>query len=172
MKTNLILKPILLITTILLSSCFRLLEEYPLPLGPGDTLPQFSVTDNNGNIVTDETLKEGVAVIIHFNTWCPDCVEEMPHLERIYQLYKDRASFIAIARGEGKDAVDPFMTSGGYSFPYACEPDRTIWSLFDKGAMKGVPAVYLSAPGGTIVGHWYEEDDIQELENILNNETL
>lgn len=55
----------------------------------------FATTDLNGNPV-DESLLDGYDVII-FNVWepwCSPCVSEMPDLERLYQLYKDKGVLV------------------------------------------------------------------------------
>lgn len=55
----------------------------------------FNTTDLNGNTV-DESILEGYSLIL-FNVWepwCGFCVEEMPELEHIYQMYKEQGVLI------------------------------------------------------------------------------
>ena len=67
----------------------------------GDLAPEFTATDMNGNemfVVKDENGKElklsdyrGNVVFLNFwYTTCPPCIQEMPDMEIVNRVFKDR----------------------------------------------------------------------------------
>jgi len=58
--------------------------------------PEFSLPDLQGKMISSKSLK-GKFVVIHFaTTWCPFCNAEAPHLEALYQEYKQRGVEVLI----------------------------------------------------------------------------
>lgn len=49
-----------------------------IELVAGDKLPAFSVTMNDGRVVTHESLRGKVSFIVFFNTGCKDCRRNFP----------------------------------------------------------------------------------------------
>ena len=119
--------------------------EEPGNIQVGDTLPDFSVTLNNGELVNKKSLEGKISLIVLFSTTCPDCQKLFPSIERLYNEYKDDDKFIllTISRAEGEDIVGKFMTGKGYTFPYSPQETRDVYSLF---APSIVPRVYISNP--------------------------
>ena len=56
-----------------------------IELVAGDKLPAFSVTMNDGRVVTHESLRGKVSFIVFFNTGCKDCRRELPVIQQIYE---------------------------------------------------------------------------------------
>lgn len=50
-------------------------EEGTVDLQTGENIPVFSVVMDDGQIITSETLKGEVSLIVFFHTGCPDCPE-------------------------------------------------------------------------------------------------
>lgn len=55
----------------------------------GNPVPAFSVTleDENGTVVTNETMKGQYYMIDFWATWCGPCVSEMPELHQVYKEF-------------------------------------------------------------------------------------
>ena len=53
----------------------------------GETLPDFEVVMNDGNVVSDDILKKSVSVVMFFHTSCPDCRQVLPEMQKIYDEY-------------------------------------------------------------------------------------
>ena len=46
-------------------------QEYEIAVG--DDIPDFTVTMNDGSVVTAENLRKGKSLIMFFHSDCPDC---------------------------------------------------------------------------------------------------
>lgn len=75
-----------------------------IELVAGDKLPVFSVTMNDGRVVTHESLRGKVSFIVFFNTGCKDCRRELPVIQQIYE-HHPHMPLIAISRAEDAASV-------------------------------------------------------------------
>ncbi|MDM7325404.1 MAG: TlpA disulfide reductase family protein [Thermus sp.] len=66
---------------------------------PGQRLPEFSLLDPKGNLVTPATMKKP-AVIVFWASWCPVCRAEFPGLHQVAE--ETKVPFYVISR-EPKD---------------------------------------------------------------------
>lgn len=112
----------------------------------GDSLPWFSIVMSDGRTVTPATLLGHEAVIVFFNTDCPDCRRELPLLQARYDAYPE-VEYVCIARAEGAQTISEFWSENGLTLPWSAQPDRKVYSLF---ATAGIPRTYTIAPSGLI----------------------
>ncbi|UOE54036.1 TlpA disulfide reductase family protein [Cytobacillus oceanisediminis] len=64
-------------------------EDLPVGLEKGNLAPDFELSDMEGNPVKLSDYR-GKAVLLNFwASWCPPCRAEMPHMEKLYNKYKD-----------------------------------------------------------------------------------
>jgi thiol-disulfide isomerase/thioredoxin len=73
-------------------------NQVGLPVG---TVPEaVTLEDLDGNAVDLASYIGGGPVVFEFwATWCPVCAKLAPELDRAYERFKDRASFVVIAVG-------------------------------------------------------------------------
>ena len=130
----------------------RCIQEDPdvFSLKPGDALPEFSVEDNGGNIVSTATLRGKVCLIAFVNTGCPDCRKELPEIESAYQQFKDNevVRFIIISRSQGYESLTEYWTNNQLTIPYSAQEDDAV---FKKFASQNIPRIYIASPQGIIV---------------------
>ena len=114
-------------------------------LGVGDSVPDFTVTMNDGSQVTGVSLREGISVIVFFTTQCPDCRETLPHIQRLYQEYaSEDVKFALISREDTEENIYFFWKDNGFTMPFSAQADRRIYELF---ARSRVPRVYICRDG-------------------------
>lgn len=135
--------------TYALGSCVN--EEEPKNIGVegGDRLPSFSVTLNDGQTVSNASLKGSIAVIEFFNTGCSDCRESFPVFQALWEEYSDNpeVKVFAIAREETKEEIEAYWTEHSLTIPFSPQPDRQIYNLF---ATVGIPRIYIANRDGII----------------------
>lgn len=98
----------------------------------GQAIPEFSLYDLEGNLVTSESYK-GQFLIIHIaTTWCPYCNAEAPHLEAISQEYQDKnVKVLIIDVREPATLVDEKLRQRfNLTFPVLLDPEGTVAGSF------------------------------------------
>ena len=114
----------------------------------GDRLPDFSVTMNNGTVVTGAQLRETVSVVLFFHSSCPDCRQALPRVQRLYDEYLlQGVQFALISRAEESPSIAEYWLEQGFSMPYSAQKDRAVYELFAKSR---VPRIYISDDSGVV----------------------
>jgi len=116
-------------------------------LPTGESAPEFSLEDLDGNEVrlTDQ---RGQVVLVNFwATWCGPCLQELPHIQQIHEKYQDQGLVVlAISTDHQKSAVRPFVEKNGYTFPVLFV-DEEVENVYQ---IRGIPVVYLIDRTGVI----------------------
>lgn len=131
-------------------------------LGVGDSVPDFTITMNDGTQMSGKQLREGVSCIVFFTTLCPDCQQMLPHLQSIYEEYQPLGvKFALISREEGPESVHEYWESKGYTMPYSAQEDRTVYELF---ARTRVPRIYMNEEG--IIRAIFTDNPVPEYDDM------
>lgn len=84
--------------------------------------PGFSLDKLGGGIINLADYKGKKPVVLDFwASWCPNCQRDMPHLNALYQTYKDKVEVIGIDLQEDAATVQQFVASRGLDFPIALD---------------------------------------------------
>jgi len=116
----------------------------------GERAPPFRIKDIDGMEFATDDLRGKVIALNFFATWCGACMKELPHLEKLWDQYRDRKDFalVVIGREETNDSLAAFKQKRGFSFPMAADRARSVYSLYAK---EFIPRTYLISRDGTIV---------------------
>lgn len=94
---------------------------------PGDSAPNFTITADNGRVITPSNFGGRLLVLNFWATWCQPCVEEVPSLD---QFAKDMAGTGVVVLGVSvdKDAnrYRAFLDRSRVSFTTARDPEAKI----------------------------------------------
>ncbi len=98
----------------------------------GDTIPKFSTTDENGNIVTDEVLRGKKTIIFFYpkdNT--PGCTAEACSLRDHYGTFDDKGYVIYGVSADTEKKHQNFIKK--YSFPFSllADTEKEMIKAFD-----------------------------------------
>ena len=138
---------LVLVTAVMMVSCIKD-DVSGADLKPGDSLPDFEVVMNDGSIVSDNSLKGYVSVVVFFSTVCPDCQQVLPQMQKIYDEYLPQGvKFILISREQEEDEIEPYWKECGYTMPYAPQKTRDV---YEKFAQSRIPRVYICDKNGII----------------------
>ena len=107
------------------SSAVDLTQERPMA-------PDFELSDLNGNTVSLSSLRGKVVLVNFWATWCPPCREEIPSMDRLYQLlHSEGVELLAInVEADGPQTVPKFMQRVPFSFPVLYDGDGTVQRKF------------------------------------------
>lgn len=160
---NKLIKAASIVVMALLSGCIKE-GQNSTELKIGDSLPSFSITMNDGSVVSDASLKGRISLIMFFHTTCPDCQRTLPHMQKIYEEYKDNesVSFTLISREQKAEEINEYWRKNALSLPYSAQETRNIYNLF---ASDRIPRVYISNSKG-IIQHIYTDDPTPTYEDL------
>jgi thiol-disulfide isomerase/thioredoxin len=82
-------------------------------------LTALNAQDLNGNRWTMTNLKGKSTFINIWATWCGPCRDELPQVQKLYELTKDRKDIqvITIAVDDNPGLIGPFVADNHYTFP-------------------------------------------------------
>ncbi len=123
----------------------------------GDRLPDFEVVMNDGSVVDDVILSEGVSVVMFFHTSCPDCQQALPRMQQIYDEYISKGVYFAfISREESMVDIESYFNEKGLKLPYSAQNDRKVYEQF---AQTRIPRIYICEKGG-IIRYIFTDDPV------------
>ncbi|PTX45150.1 peroxiredoxin [Christiangramia gaetbulicola] len=94
--------------------------------------PDFELPDLDGKMVQLQDYKDKILVLHIATTWCPFCNAEAPHLEKLYQEYKDKGvEVLIIDVKEPKELVEQQLKKKhDLSFPILLDTDGEVAASF------------------------------------------
>jgi len=101
-----------------------------------------------------------VAVVEFWATWCPPCRTSIPHLNKLYNQYKDRGvSFVGIT-SEGESVVNAFIKKMGddFSYPVALDTSNSVTQAFP---VAGIPVAFVVGKDGSVVWQGHPMKDLE-----------
>ena len=70
----------------------------------------FTLKDMQGDTHRLSSYRGNVVLINFWATWCPPCVEELPSMQRLQNMYKGKPfTILTIDVGEPADLIQPFL---------------------------------------------------------------
>lgn len=146
------------------SGCINDNEPEGPSLAVGDPLPQFSVTMNDGEVVSTNSLKGKVPVIIFFNTDCSDCQKELPVIQQLWEKYRNdsKVMVLAIAREETEEEISKYWREHDLTLPYSPQETREVYSLF---APSVIPRIYIADQDGVIKAN-FDDSQLPTLDTL------
>jgi peroxiredoxin len=115
----------------------------------------------------------GKLVLLNFwATWCAPCLQEMPSMERLYQMFK-QTDFVLLAVSmdrQGAQAAKPYVERLQLSFPVLVDYTNDIGRQY---GVRGLPSTYLIDPNGRLLGaavgarDWYRTEAKALIAGIL-----
>ena len=133
--------------------------------------PDFTLRDVDGRTVhLSDYLGKQVVLLDFWATWCTPCAGELPHLQRLYQTYRDQGFVVLAVAMDGPETmadVTPFARRHGLTFPVLLDEETRVVGAFNP--RRAAPLNVLIARDGTIAGvrEGFGEGDEQQLEGDI-----
>lgn len=129
----------------------------------GQPAPDFQFRFPDGQESSLSKLRGRVVLINFWTTECPNCVEEMPYLQQIYEEWSGRVVVLAINLGEGEGVVKRFLQEHGFSLSVLLDSRGGTGEVYRVVAL---PISYLIDRNGIIqgrkVGAFADKEEIEE----------
>lgn len=127
------------------------------------TAPDFQLTDLKGNPLVLSSLQGKVVLLDFWATWCPPCLEELPHFKELYAAYRGQGlEIVGVALDQGGgEVVRPFAQKNGVLYPLAIGTSRLTQAY---GGIRGIPTTFLIDKKGRIAAKFvgYRSKEIFE----------
>ena len=137
----------------------------------GQPAPDFALPTLDGEVFRLSDQRGKVVLVNFFATWCPPCIDEMPHLQdRVWQRFAgDRFAMVSVARQETIQVVAPFVRERGLSWTFALDAQREAFALYAKAY---IPRNYVIDAAGEIVyqSQGFAEDDFAQMVATITRE--
>lgn len=101
----------------------------------GKKLPSFTAKDINGKVYTEKYTDAKATFLNFWFASCAPCIQEVPHLEKLYNMFKDNADFRFYAvTFETIEVVKKFIQQHKITYPILFVADSTARRLnFGRG---------------------------------------
>lgn len=132
---------------------------------PNTKAPSFTLTDNNGNKVSDSSLNGNVYIIQGFAPGCSSCAREIATLNKVYEKFKDKnLEIISIDIGSNdiNGALDTKEQFNGGNWIWTFDSDDVAIKL----EMRTLESTYIIDKEGIIR---YKDESLSD-SNILSQE--
>lgn len=137
------------------------------------TASDFSLLDQYGNSHSLSQYRGKSVVLIFWATWCSDCMEELPDIEKLYTEYQNLqegpvilgVNTLNCEPETDSEGVADFMRENSYTFPTLMDEDGKV---FEEYNIRTYPTTYIISSEGEII------DCIKEViyfEDILDKST-
>lgn len=159
-------KPRVLLPLIVAAAALAYVASRPNPLvNVGQPAPGFQLAGLNGQTVSLSSYRGKLVLVNFWASWCPECVEEFPTLEKAYRKHRaDGFEVIAPSLDErGRKAVMPFMAKVETSFTVCLADPKTAAAY----GVRGLPVSFLIGRDGVVLKSYLGAIEPSQLENDI-----
>ena len=137
--------------SLLLWGIFALAQEPGKGLTPMPVrtqAPDFDLMDMDGNRHRLSDYRGRVVIVNFWATWCPPCREEMPSMQRAWELLEPEGIvMLAVNVGESEDTIFQFTANYPVEFPLPMDRDSKV---IDSWPIMGLPTTFVVDPRGRL----------------------
>ncbi len=137
----------------------------PVKLTVGDLAPQFSRDDLQGQVFDLKAQRGKIVLIDFWASWCPPCIEEIPHLSQLQKQYgRSGLQVVGISMDDSSDITRKTMRNIAFDYPVVAG-DAKFGNLY--GGVLGLPLQYLVGGDGRILAIWSGEVALATLDKAI-----
>ena len=115
----------------------------PVPdrLRPGNSLPNFTAVDEEGNILESSSLRGSAAVLLFVRgTWCPFCSKQVANLTKFYKEITDSGARLVLITPRPLETTRRVADMFGVEFEFWLDESLAVAKCLGLIQEAGVPA--------------------------------
>jgi peroxiredoxin len=133
--------------------------------------PDFTLTNLKNKKVNLRDYRGKIVLLNFMDTGCHWCRKEMPHLQKLYDQFKNRDFVIVVVftDRDGAEVVAPFIKKSGYTFSVNSGLLDTTGEVSYMYGITGTPTSFILGREGEIIG-WglgYREWSRKEARDLI-----
>ncbi|MBI5047891.1 MAG: TlpA family protein disulfide reductase [Deltaproteobacteria bacterium] len=146
------------------------------PVLEGKVAPDFTLPDLHGKMVSLSDYKGKVVFVNFWATWCKPCEEEMPSMQAMYEVLKNRFQnfeLLAVSVDSKElNVVESFAKKYRLTFPILHDRKGKVKEIYKT---TGVPETFIIDQNGVIAEkvwgprNWSNQDSVRTIIELLTN---
>jgi peroxiredoxin len=116
----------------------------------GETPPDFTLRDSNGDAVATGDWRGKVVVIDFWATWCQPCLKAIPDLEQLRRRYGDDVVIVGVS-SEQPAKIAKFLAEREIGYPILMDEKGEMAKAY---RVSSLPAIYMLDRGGVVREHF------------------
>jgi cytochrome c biogenesis protein CcmG, thiol:disulfide interchange protein DsbE len=141
----------------------------PVTIAAKPPLFELKTLEGENYRLSDE-LGKHVIILDFWATWCKPCLRELPHINKIYEKYKDqglRAYAISIDDASSKSKIKPTMKRYKFKLPVLLDTNQTAIRKYNPS--KNVPFLIVIGKDGEVIREFngYKPGDEKLVEELV-----
>ena len=152
------------------SGNIELANEYRIKANPallsliGETVPDFSATDLDGNPISLEQYRGKVVLLDFWAVWCFPCIAEMPNVKAVYNSYKDEGfDIIGISLDTDEDRLQDYLKKNDIPWRQVFSGKGWDSPVSRQYGIRAIPALWLIDKDGTLITHQAKGEKLERL---------
>jgi len=139
------------------------------PPGPGDVPPKWLGLNRDGETVEISQQAGKVQIVTFWASWCGPCKKELPLLEGIQRVAKDRVRVVAVNIEDKNQFRRVAKALESLTLTITSDPGK---SAYESYGVNGIPHMVIVGRDGKIVAvnRGYSEDGVEEILAQVNRE--
>jgi peroxiredoxin len=113
----------------------------------------FALRDTAGRTVRLSDYPGQVVLLNFWATWCVPCAAELPHLQRLYEQYRDRGLVVLAISMDGPEtsaSVDSHARRYGLTFPVLLDQETRVVGVYNP--KRTAPFTVMIGRDGAVAG--------------------
>jgi cytochrome oxidase Cu insertion factor (SCO1/SenC/PrrC family) len=145
------------------------LESYRR-MAVGKQIPEFSVPDADGNLITLASLQAPHHLLLFWSSTCPHCTQMLPELEKMYQgKLSQQMDILAVSLDKDKAAWQEVLKTGNYPWVHVSELQGWNAKIANDFHIYATPTMILTDAQGKIIA---KPITLPELRTELRNREI